>query len=577
MSARTAVRLTSCLLVTLVSACRAPRSPASPSSSGPAPRVVIAVVVDQLAAWEAMERWPRLPADGGFRRLAREGLWVRELRFEHAATDTAPGHAALFSGAPPRESGLFANETLGRDDKTQSILRDERTRLVTTTGALVDRPGSSLARLRVETLADALVAAAPAASVYSFSLKDRGALPAAGRRPTLAMWLDVPSGQFVSSTAYATPPAWTAPLGGLEAVTAARANGWTLDAEAGRFVAEQAETSDDQDGEGDLDGLGRKFPHPVPSAKALRATALGDRLLFGLARGALAEIAAPANAGAPPALLVLSLSAHDYVQHVFGPDSWEAWAELLELDRQLGALLAEADRAVGPDRWALLLSSDHGGGALPEVGFRLAGGRCAADGGTAAPDPWERSCEPRRRLAPGDLITAVERGISAELGPGPWVRGFADPFVYLSPRGHALAGSDRARLVRAAGEALRRLGVRDVVDARARAESCGEGATMDALVCRAIDPDAGADLFLLVAPGAFFEADLVPGFGMNHGSPYLYDRAVPLVVRAPGRVPAGATRDTPVTAAAFAHTAASLLGVRAPEAARGGEDLTAPK
>jgi hypothetical protein len=560
------------LLLVAAAGCRGPR-PATPPQAT-APRLLLTIVVDQLAAWEAVERWPRLPADGGFRRLQREGLWVRELRFEHAATDTAPGHAALFSGAAPRDSGLFANETLGSDDKAQSILRDERTRLVTTNGTLIDRPGSSLARLRVETVADALLAAAPAASVYSFSLKDRGALPAAGRRPTLALWLDVPSQQFVSSTAYAAPPAWAAPLGGADAVAAARAGGWTLDADAGRFVAEQAETSDDQDGEGDLDGLGRRFPHAVPSAKALRATALGDRLLFGLARGALGEIAAATKAGAPTALLSLSLSSHDYVQHVFGPDSWEAWAELLELDRQLGALLGEADRAVGAERWALLLTSDHGGGALPEVGFRLAGGPCPGNG---AADPWERSCEPRRRLAPDDVITSVEQGIAAELGPGPWVRGFADPFVYLSPRGHALAGDARARLVRAAGEALRRLGVRAVVDARARAERCADAASLDGLVCRAIDPDGPADLFLLVAPGAFFEADLVPGFGMNHGSPYLYDRAVPLVVRAPGRVQAGQVRDAPAGAAAFARTAASLLGVRAPAAARDGEDLAAPR
>jgi hypothetical protein len=557
------------LLLIAAAGCRGPR-PVTPGAQARPPLLVMTIVVDQLAAWEAIERWPRLPADGGFRRLAREGLWVHELRFEHAATDTAPGHAALFSGAAPRGSGLYANETLGRDDKPQSILRDDRTRLVTTTGALLDRPGSSLARLRVETVADALVAAAPAASVYSFSLKDRGALPAAGRKPTVALWLDVPSGQFVSSTAFAPPPAWTAPLADAAAVTAARAEGWTLDPEAGRFVAEQAETTDDQDGEGDLDGLGRKFPHAVPSAKALRATALGDRLVFSLARAALKEIGAAAAAGAPPAMLALSLSSHDYVQHVFGPDSWEAWAELLELDRQLGALLADADEAVGTDRWALVLTGDHGGGALPEVGFRLAGGRCPVDGA----DPWERSCDPRRRLAPDDVVTTVERAVATELGPGPWVRGFADPFVYLSPRGQALAASVRARLVRAVAEGLRRLGVRDVVDARARLERCADGAAIEALVCRAIDPEAPADLFLLVAPGAFFDADLVPGFGMNHGSPYLYDRAVPLLVRAPGRVKAGDVRDAPVSAATFAHTAASLLGVRPPEAARDGEDLT---
>jgi microcin C transport system substrate-binding protein len=58
-------------------------------------------------------------------------------------------------------------------------------------------------------------------------------------------------------------------------------------------------------------------------------------------------------------------------------------------------------------------------------------------------------------------------------------------------------------------------------------------------------------------------------------SPCMYDRAAPLLVRAPGRVPAGVVREAPVSFTAFARTAASLLGVRPPAGARGGEDLAA--
>ncbi len=563
--------------VVALAACRAPA--VSVPRPGPAPRVLITIAVDQMAAWMAETRWPQLPASGGFARLRREGL-TAELRYAHAATDTAPGHAALYTGAAPRQSGIVANETLGRDDRPRSILLDERTRLVDGDGTMIDRPGSSLARLRVETLADALVAQAAGARVYSFSLKDRGALPAAGRRPTVALWLDVAGGTFVTSTAFPLPPPWVAPLAGGAAVAAARAGGWALDVADGGFVAQHAETLDDQDGEGDLDGLGRVFPHAVPSTKAMRATPLGDRVLFALARAALEEIGAAARGGqsAPPALLALSLSSNDYIQHVFGPQSWEAWAELLELDRRLATLLADADRAVGPGGYAVLLTSDHGGSALPEVGSEAAGVSCPPHSKPGV-DPWERTCEPRRRLSPTTLVTALEEAIMAELGPGPWVRGFAAPLIYLTPRGRALARPERARLVRAAGAALRRLGVNAVEDTRLLPpRSCAsDGESLAELVCRAIDPDGPGDLYLVVAPGAFFEADLVPGFGASHGSPYLYDRAVPLLVRAPGSVKAGATRDAPVPAAAFTRTAASLLGIRPPSSADAGEDLAAPR
>jgi hypothetical protein len=538
-----------------------------------APRVLITIVVDQVPAWMAAERWSLLPKEGGFARLAREGLTVRELRYEHAATDTAPGHAALYTGEVPRGSGLYANETLGPDGKPRSILLDERTRLVDLVGAVIDRPGSSLAALRPATLADVLVAERPGARVYSFSLKDRGALPAAGRRPTVALWLDVPSGTFVTSTAFALPPPWAAPLADRAAVAAARADGWALDEADGRFVAEHAETTDDQDGEGDYDGLGRVFPHAVPSTKAMRATPIGDRVLFALARAALDEIGAgAAKPGEPPALLALSLSSNDYVEHVFGPHSWEAWAELVELDRRLGTLLADADRAVGPGGYAVMLTSDHGGGALPEVAADVARTTCREE----TPVRPTHGCGVRRRIMPLDAVTAFEEAAEAELGAGPWVAGFADPLVTLTARGKALDPARREKLRDAAASALRKVGVDGVYDARSMPATCAAPPDdhVDALVCNSVLPSGPGDFYLATTEGAFFDPDLARGFGQNHGGPYLEDRAVPLLVRAPGRVPAGVVREAPVSYAAFARTAAALLGVRPPAGARAAEDLT---
>jgi arylsulfatase A-like enzyme len=76
-------------------------------------------------------------------------------------------------------------------------------------------------------------------------------------------------------------------------------------------------------------------------------------------------------------------------------------------------------------------------------------------------------------------------------------------------------------------------------------------------------------------PGAFFDTMYVPGHGTSHGTPYLYDRAVPLLVRAPGRVAAGAVVREPLPFSSFAHTAATLLGVPPPAGALPGADLTA--
>ena len=66
-------------------------------------------------------------------------------------------------------------------------------------------------------------------------------------------------------------------------------------------------------------------------------------------------------------LLALSLSSYDYVSHFYGPDSWEAWDELLRLDRSLADFFALLDRKLGADAWSLVLSGDHGGPPLPEA------------------------------------------------------------------------------------------------------------------------------------------------------------------------------------------------------------------
>jgi hypothetical protein len=540
-----------------------PRRPGSPK-----PALLITIVVDQLAAWEAAERWPALPAAGGFARLRREGLWVRELRYAHAVTDTAPGHAALFTGAAPRDSGIFANETVGADLKPRSILLDPATRIVNGRGATVDFAGSSLARLRAPTLADALVAETPAARVFAFSLKDRGALFAAGRRPTAVAWIDPATFELMTSTAFLRLPSWAAPVAAREVAARARAGAWTLPPSDRVWVAAHAETPDDEPGEGDLAGLGRVFPHAVATGKAARATPFGDRFLFALGRAALANL----GESQAPTLLALSLSSHDYVGHVFGPHSWEAWDELLELDRGLAALLDAADHAVGKDGYAVMLTGDHGSGALPEIAPEKRGVRCGAG---APADRWERPCIPSRRISPAAIAKTLEPALVATLGPGPWVGGFADPLAYLTPRAHALDDAGKTKLLAAAKRALSALGVDDVVDTHAGPRTCPTDETRATLVCRSIDPSGPGDLYLVVAPGAFFDPDVVPGSGMSHGSPYLYDRAVPLLVRAPGRVPAGAVREAPISFTAFARTAASLLGVRPPAAARDGEDLAA--
>jgi hypothetical protein len=562
--------------VAVASGCGAATAPAGGPTLEARPHPVITIVVDQMAGWMAEERWPLLPRDGGFARLAREGSLVRELRYAHAVTDTAPGHSALYTGASPRASGICINEVLDATGKKVSILRDERTALVGAGGPLTGAGavGSSLAVLEVDTLADRLRASHPDALIVSLSLKDRGALFGGGRRPTASLWLDVKTAQMVCSTAVCdTFPAWAVPLGSPSALAKHQADVWTL-LDPG-WVQAHAATPDMQDGEGDIAGLGVTFPHPLsgaPFGKALRTTPMADELLFALATAALDAESRPGR----PTLLALSLSANDYIGHTFGPDSWESWDELSRLDRSLARFLASLDARFGADGYDVLLTADHGVTTMPEATLRPATRPWCSSAGTAAADRWGRACGAVTRILPEAMaqeLTAVAR---TTMGDGSWVLGVDDPYVFLTPQARALPPGRMRALKAALTSALQaHAEVAAVFDVALLPATCppDEDESLAALVCRSSARSSG-DLYVVPRPGSFFDPDVVVGKGTSHGGPYLYDRAVPLLVRAPGRVPAHQIIEPPVGFSSFTRTAASLLGIPPPDAARSARDLS---
>lgn len=538
---------------------RAPAPTTPPPAPRPAP-LVVTLVVDQLAAWIADERLPLLPADGGFARLRREGTWYRHVRYGHAATDTAPGHSSLYTGRPPRESGILANEVPDAEGERRSILRDDSSRVVTGDG-VTDAVGSSIARLRVDTLADGLRARTPGAVIVSLSLKDRGAIFGGGRRPTATLWFDPSRDRFVTSTAFSQAlPGWVTPNGLPPALAALRATPWTPLDEP--WVRAHAATPDAQPGEADLDGWGTTFPHDFARARrpagAMRASPMGDTAVLRLAEDALA-----ARDPRAPMLLALSLSSNDYIGHLFGPDSWEAWDQLRRLDASLGRFFARLDAAAGRDGWSLVLSADHGIAPLPEV-TTIAAARPWCDGAAqrGGSDPYERPCGPPGRLDPDEIARELQAAAVRLLGEGRWVRGIADPYVYLTEAAEALPAPRRERLQEALTATLRvHPEVERVVDTRAVPAACAEGEAVEALLCRAIPEGNGAAMYAQARAGSFFDSGYVLGRGTSHGSPYLFDRTVPMLVRAPGREPAGRVVDEPTSYTEFRRQAERLLGM----------------
>jgi hypothetical protein len=99
----------------------------SPPPEKPKARLVVVVVIDQLPSWALARYLPLLDPGGALRSAVDRGAYFGRVVIPFAATYTAPGHAAIHTGAPPSQNGIAANETWS--DKTRSevsIVADQR-------------------------------------------------------------------------------------------------------------------------------------------------------------------------------------------------------------------------------------------------------------------------------------------------------------------------------------------------------------------------------------------------------------------------------------------------------------------
>jgi predicted AlkP superfamily pyrophosphatase or phosphodiesterase len=73
------------------------------------PKLVVGIVVDQMR-FDYLERYWDNFGKGGFKRLLGEGTTFTQCNYNYVPTETAPGHASIFTGATPSGHGIIMNE-----------------------------------------------------------------------------------------------------------------------------------------------------------------------------------------------------------------------------------------------------------------------------------------------------------------------------------------------------------------------------------------------------------------------------------------------------------------------------------
>lgn len=482
------------------------------------PALVVVISVDQLRA-DLLQRYDRF-FTGGFRRLRDEGAGFTAMH-DHAGSETGPGHATISTGVAPARNGIVANSWYERvGDRWVGVynVADSLSPIV----GLPDEPGRSPRNLLRTGLADWIQARDPRARVVSISGKDRGAILLAGKTRGDVYWFDQQHGRFVTSRHYTDRvPAWVESFN-RGTVATLLDSVWTEQSPVAARALARPDTA-----EYEADGVHVAFPHSFAAERAgvdgvltrwIGRTPYADRVVFGLARAAVP--ARELGRDAATDYLGLALSATDYVGHRFGPLSREQLDNLIRLDRELGEFFQFLDRRVGRGRWVVGLSADHGVVTMPE--WRATHGE------------------------PGFRLTRPVREQMERIA------------------GLAAAGARPGDEQRAIVAALRNLPV--VADAYTYQE-IAQGAPRDSFVAlfrHSYYPGrVPSDLGRLGVEVRYPEGTY-PGSerGTGHGSPYAYDRVVPLILMGPGIRPQ--QHAAPVRTVDLAPTLAALAGVAPP-------------
>lgn len=499
------------------------------TAATPAPKLVVVISVDQFSADLFAEY--RSHFTGGLARLASGVVFPAGYQ-SHAATETCPGHSTILTGNHPAHTGIIANNyfdlSVARDDKKLYCAEDE-----TVPGSSSKKYSASINHLLVPTLGDWMKGANPKAQVVSVAGKDRAAIMMGGRKADELVWL-VPTG-LTSYPGVALSP--TAQQAGT-AIAAAIAQP--------RPAAELPADCASHDiaipigDKGATVGTGR-FQRDGGDFRRFMASPEADGAV--LAAGAALRQARKLGEGDTTDLLILGLSATDYVGHSTGTEGSEMCMQMLALDRELGAFFTRLD-ATGID-YVVALTADHGGHDLPERNRQNA---------------WPAAERVDKALDPDAMGKAVaaKLGLTEPLlyGDGP----FGDMYLSkaLTPAQRKAAMTELVARYRAHPQVETVVTGEELVKYPISKRSPDVWTLMDKLRA-SYNPQRSGDFIVVLKPRVTPIPESGLGYVATHGSVWDYDRRVPILFWRKGLT--GFEQPNAVMTVDILPTLASVIGV----------------
>ena len=496
------------------------------------PALVVAVVVDQLSANLFNQYRPHFRH--GLRRLAEEGLVHINGYQSHGVTVTCAGHATVLTGTHPARNGVIANDWIDTTtgEEVYCLAAPENT---LAHGGESDNGLVGPRQMGATTLGDWLKTISPESLSVAVSGKDRGAITLAGQNDDGAYWF-TETGLTTQVTPGQSAEARLAPMAAFNAELAEALSqgglGWDYQHEQCRALA------------ADWIIGGETFRSDLPPERFSPDTSpLFDEATLAAA-GHLLDALQLGRRGVTDVLGV-SLSGTDRIGHRLGTQGPEMCEQLLRLDAALGEFLARLDAL--PGGVALVLTADHGGSDMAE--------RMIAHDN---PDAWRGDGGLDARVN-----AALRERFDLDFNP---LRASARGIIVTDADGVGLAEPLRGQIVEAAVEMLNV----DPLVALAVAR--------DELLAEPIPTEPNPELLTLrerlrlsTAPGRspdilrawrpFYNGGArIGGTIASHGSPWDYDRRVPIIFWRTGSQQ-GQERFWPIRTVDIAPTLAAVVGV----------------
>lgn len=574
------------------------------------PKLAILLVIDQFRG-DYLSRWRSDFKGRGFNLFLDHGAYFPDCYYNYANNETAPGHAAIATGAYTDGNGISADAwwDLARNQyRMVSSVEDEHYELVglpwpgapppapavpgtsssatpataSQSGATPATPGASPSgaapatpnssqpapaskdpakyvtgasplNLRASTLGDELrLATQGQAKVFGVSLKDRAAILSAGDAANGAFWIDPASGDFVTSSYYMKQlPDWAIAFNSSGAVAQAEqaANVSNLT----NFYKQVGSTPAAND-------------YELQFAEALiQGEQLGQRNV--------------------PDLLTISLSANDIMGHQYGPDSPQEQQMVDSLDTQLDGFFTWLDKNIpgGLGNVWIALTSDHGVAPLPATAAQYGLNAATIDMKKLVS---ELNYAMNMKFSPGEKIQYImphqilpyislnegqfmKDGINEQEAEKAVQQALPSAFQHLlrpvpapPPSDSPVAGTGQPAIQ----PSMTRLPPRPRLFSSYTRTQLSTGALpltpWGRLIANSYSPNGG--WYLMVIPGPYQMSAVQ---GTSHFSPWSYDRHVPLAFwGAPFAPGVYLNQVQPVD---IAPTFAALLGINAPSASVG--------